>query len=62
MTQKQKIDAVAASPELLTAISMLIITFKDCEPKSHLRLTYEAPDKKMYELTFLPLFNNHETK
>lgn len=56
MTTIEKLQAVQTSPEMLTAMGLLIAAFEDCELKSHIRFTYTVNGVD-YELNFMPIHN-----
>ena len=56
MTTAEKLQAVQTSPEILSAVELLIAAFHDCELKSHIRFTYSVKDIE-YEITFMPILN-----
>lgn len=52
LTTEQKILAVQNSPEVKTAVAMMINLFRDCKLKTHIRYEYGAGDDQ-FEITFL---------
>jgi len=57
LTTEQKLAEVSKMIEIRKAVSILILAFKDCNLKSHIRFAYETEANEKFEITFLQLVN-----
>lgn len=62
METKDKLFAVQMSPEILSAVTLLIAAFKERELKSHIRFEYNLEGGEVYEITFMPITNKFTFK